>query len=354
MTEEQNDQPAEGPMSESSPETAPSGVPETTGQAAIPLPAVAPAAARAAAARAVRHPSGRRGARSHPDRRLHPAPGHLCHGRPGRQPDARRRSRIVLRRSADRPRRPHLVDAPTRRGPRCRQPPGPERPPRRRSGNRGPRRRLRHRPCHVEQREQHPGLQPDVGQLVGAFRSRFIRQLRLIGEPLRQRFALRRCLRRLGQFRQHREFRLRSSGSSNSSGPSDVNAIASKVDPGLVDINTTLGYQQEQAAGTGIVLSQRHHPDQQPRHRRGHQHQCHRHRQRKTYKASVVGYDRTKDIAVLQLKNASGLQTADARQLLERLRGRGRRGHRQRRRHRRHPERGRRHGDGAEPVDHRQ
>ena len=45
------------------------------------------------------------------------------------------------------------------------------------------------------------------------------------------------------------------SSSSNSSGPSDVNAIASKVDPGLVDINTTLGYQQEQAAGTGIVLS---------------------------------------------------------------------------------------------------
>ena len=31
---------------------------------------------------------------------------------------------------------------------------------------------------------------------------------------------------------------------------------------------------------------------------------------KKTYKASVVGYDRTKDIAVLQLQNASGLQTA--------------------------------------------
>ena len=30
----------------------------------------------------------------------------------------------------------------------------------------------------------------------------------------------------------------------------------------------------------------------------------------KTYTASVVGYDRTKDIAVLQLHNASGLQTA--------------------------------------------
>ena len=31
----------------------------------------------------------------------------------------------------------------------------------------------------------------------------------------------------------------------------------------------------------------------------------------KTYTASVVGYDRTKDIAVLQLHNASGLTTAN-------------------------------------------
>ena len=102
-----------------------------------------------------------------------------------------------------------------------------------------------------------------------------------------------------------------SSGSSNSSGPSDADAIASKVDPGLVDINTTLGYQQEQAAGTGIVLS-------------GNgiiltnNHVINGATSisvtdignKKTYKASVVGYDRTKDIAVLQLQNASGLQTA--------------------------------------------
>jgi len=45
------------------------------------------------------------------------------------------------------------------------------------------------------------------------------------------------------------------SGSSGGSGPSDASAIAAKVDPGLVDINTTLGYSQEQAAGTGIVLT---------------------------------------------------------------------------------------------------
>jgi S1-C subfamily serine protease len=102
------------------------------------------------------------------------------------------------------------------------------------------------------------------------------------------------------------------SGSSGSSGPSDTNAIASKVDPGLVDINTTLGYQQEQAAGTGIVLSS------------GGVILTNNHvidgattisvtdiGNGKTYTASVVGYDRTKDIAVLQLHNASGLTTAN-------------------------------------------
>jgi S1-C subfamily serine protease len=102
-----------------------------------------------------------------------------------------------------------------------------------------------------------------------------------------------------------------SSGSSGSSGPSDTSAIASKVDPGLVDINTTLGYSQEQAAGTGIVLSasgviltNNHVVDGATSISVtdvGNQ---------KTYTASVVGYDRTSDVAVLQLHNASGLQTA--------------------------------------------
>ncbi len=102
------------------------------------------------------------------------------------------------------------------------------------------------------------------------------------------------------------------SGNSGGSGPSDANAIASKVDPGLVDINTTLGYQQEQAAGTGIVLSSdgviltnNHVIDGATTISvtdvgNG-----------KTYTASVVGYDHTKDIAVLQLHNASGLTTAN-------------------------------------------
>jgi S1-C subfamily serine protease len=83
------------------------------------------------------------------------------------------------------------------------------------------------------------------------------------------------------------------------------------VDPGLVDIDTTLGYQQEEAAGTGIVLTStgevvtnNHVIDGATTISvtdvgNG-----------KTYSASVVGYNRTKDIAVLQLHGASGLNIA--------------------------------------------
>jgi len=48
-----------------------------------------------------------------------------------------------------------------------------------------------------------------------------------------------------------------SGGSSGNPANSSINAsaIAAKVDPGLVDINTVLGYQQAEAAGTGIVLT---------------------------------------------------------------------------------------------------
>jgi S1-C subfamily serine protease len=98
---------------------------------------------------------------------------------------------------------------------------------------------------------------------------------------------------------------------SSRSGTTDVASIAAKVDPGLVDIDTTLGYDDEEAAGTGIVLTSNgeiltnnHVIDGATTIRvtdvgNG-----------KTYAASVVGYDTTKDVAVLQLHDASGLQTA--------------------------------------------
>jgi S1-C subfamily serine protease len=91
----------------------------------------------------------------------------------------------------------------------------------------------------------------------------------------------------------------------------DVSSIAGKVDPGLVDIDTILGFEGEEAAGTGIVLTS------------SGEILTNNHvingattisvtdiGNGKTYSATVVGYDTTKDIAVLQLHDASGLQTA--------------------------------------------
>lgn len=91
----------------------------------------------------------------------------------------------------------------------------------------------------------------------------------------------------------------------------DPSTVAAKVSPALVDINTTLSYQRDQAAGTGIVLT----PDGVVL--------TNNHviagatsisvtdvGNGKTYPADVVGYDRSHDVAVIKLRNASGLQTA--------------------------------------------
>jgi S1-C subfamily serine protease len=93
-------------------------------------------------------------------------------------------------------------------------------------------------------------------------------------------------------------------------GAVNADAVAQAVDPGVVDVNTVLGYQNARAAGTGIVLKSsgivltNNHvvagatsitvtevTDG------------------RTYSATVVGYDRSDDIAVLQLSGASGLPT---------------------------------------------
>jgi S1-C subfamily serine protease len=91
----------------------------------------------------------------------------------------------------------------------------------------------------------------------------------------------------------------------------DASSVAAKVSPGLVDVNTVLGYENARAAGTGIVLTAdgevltNHHVVEGATSITvtdigdG-----------KTYTASVVGYDEQHDIAVLKLKDASGLQTA--------------------------------------------
>jgi S1-C subfamily serine protease len=87
-------------------------------------------------------------------------------------------------------------------------------------------------------------------------------------------------------------------------------AIVAKVKPGLVIINTTLQYQSEVAAGTGmvinadgLVLTNNHVIDGSTKITAtvvstG-----------KTYPATIVGYDETGDVALIQLQNASGLTT---------------------------------------------
>ena len=154
---------------------------------------------------------------------------------PGTRPSARRPARPTAR-----PRRPTPVHPACGRRPagapgagdRQHAPPRAQRASRRRRRSRRPRRRHRHRPRHdVHQRVEHAGLRPFVGQLAGAVGLRVVGQLRLLGQPLRQRLPVRWRLRRLREQRQLRQLGSGNSGSSNGSGPSDVNAIASKIDP---------------------------------------------------------------------------------------------------------------------------
>jgi S1-C subfamily serine protease len=87
--------------------------------------------------------------------------------------------------------------------------------------------------------------------------------------------------------------------------------IANRTDPALVDVTSTLGYQNGKALGTGIVLTS------------NGEVLTNNHvisgatsvsvtdiGNGQTYKATVVGYDESHDIAVLQLSGASGLKTA--------------------------------------------
>lgn len=87
--------------------------------------------------------------------------------------------------------------------------------------------------------------------------------------------------------------------------------IASRVDPALVDVISTDGYQGATSEGTGIVLTS------------NGEVLTNNHviegatsvkvidiGNGKTYTAKIVGYDASHDVAVIQLQNASGLTTA--------------------------------------------
>ena len=92
--------------------------------------------------------------------------------------------------------------------------------------------------------------------------------------------------------------------------PRGEQALAAKVKPGLVIVNTTLQYNSEAAAGTGmvlnadgLVLTNNHVIDGSTKitatvASTG-----------QTYPAMVVGYDKTGDVALIQLQHASGLTT---------------------------------------------
>ncbi|MDT4894917.1 MAG: hypothetical protein QOE97_3952 [Pseudonocardiales bacterium] len=102
------------------------------------------------------------------------------------------------------------------------------------------------------------------------------------------------------------------SGSSGTSGPTSTGTATAAQSSGVVDIVSTLGYQQAEAAGTGTVvtssgevLTNNHVIDGATSIKvtvvsTG-----------ATYTASVVGTDPTDDVAVLQLSGASGLTTAN-------------------------------------------
>src|SRR5581483_10886876 len=86
-----------------------------------------------------------------------------------------------------------------------------------------------------------------------------------------------------------------------SAGPGTMTTaqIRSATNPGLVDVVTTLGYQQAKAAGTGEVLTNNHVIKGATSIKavdigNG-----------RTYTAKVVGYDTSHDIAVIQLQGAS-------------------------------------------------
>jgi S1-C subfamily serine protease len=87
-------------------------------------------------------------------------------------------------------------------------------------------------------------------------------------------------------------------------------SVTAKVDPGVVDVNTNLAYQNAAAAGTGMVIASDGDVLTNNHVIRGATTIKVRDvGNNTTYSASVVGYDVTADIAVLKLRGASGLKT---------------------------------------------
>jgi S1-C subfamily serine protease len=106
-----------------------------------------------------------------------------------------------------------------------------------------------------------------------------------------------------------------SGGTNTGSGPLNATALAAKVDPAVVDVNSTLEYSNESAEGTGMVISSdgliltNNHVIDQATNITVTEVTTGR-----TYPARVVGYDLTDDVAVLRVQapgggTVSGLKT---------------------------------------------
>jgi S1-C subfamily serine protease len=107
------------------------------------------------------------------------------------------------------------------------------------------------------------------------------------------------------------DIKIGGSTTGNASPPAAGSSAAGSVSSGLVIVNSTLGEQQEAAAGTGIVLAS------------SGEVLTNNHviagatsiqavdvGNGRTYTATVVGFDRSQDVAVLKLQGAQGLATA--------------------------------------------
>jgi S1-C subfamily serine protease len=105
-------------------------------------------------------------------------------------------------------------------------------------------------------------------------------------------------------------FALGGAGSTGTGMVLTTSQIQAQVNPGLVDVASALGYEQAESFGTGLVLTSsgeiltNNHVIEGATSVKvtdiGNGH---------SYRAKVVGYNQTRDIAVLQLQGASGLKT---------------------------------------------
>ncbi len=101
-----------------------------------------------------------------------------------------------------------------------------------------------------------------------------------------------------------------SGGKNTGTGSLNAEALAQKVDPGVVDVNSTLTYSQATAQGTGMVISpdglvltNNHVIDQAT------SVSATIVTSGRSYTAKIIGYDSTDDVALLQLVGASNLKT---------------------------------------------